>query len=152
MLINSLSSFQLNTPEMKNSTADSAESFESSFKKKMTQSIFVNISEQGKTKAREAEKNKDIEESGLPDNIKDLLKYIRELKTQISEKQAELQKVMADKQQSEEEWEVKIKQLQSELVALNGALVNANLNLRKALEDSNLSDEQRSAAASLALK
>ena len=49
-----------------------------------------------KAAAAEKTSNSDIDDSGLADNVKNLLKMIREIKKQIAEKQAEMAAVMAD--------------------------------------------------------
>jgi len=152
MLINPLSSFQLNTPVVNGSASDSAEASVTSFKKKMTQSIYLNISEQGKAKAREAEKNKDIDESDLPEEIKNLLKWIREIKAQIAEKKAELQQAMQNNTLSDDERAAKVQQLQGELSSLQGALRGAQQSFNQLLQDERLTDGQRVTATALAIK
>ncbi len=152
MLINPLSSFQLNTPVVNGNASDSAEASVTSFKKKMTQSIYLNISEQGKAKAREAEKNKDIDESDLPEEIKNLLKWIREIKAQIAEKKAELQQAMQNNTLSDDERAAKVQQLQGELSSLQGALRGAQQSFNQLLQDERLTDGQRVTATALAIK
>jgi hypothetical protein len=91
----------------------------------------------------------DIEESGLPDNVQQVLKMIRKIKAQIAEKQAELQAVMADKRLSPEEARIKISSLQSALSALQASLVTAQTSLAKAMKG--LSGDDALKAASLSM-
>ncbi|MEG8233059.1 hypothetical protein [Pseudomonas orientalis] len=93
--------------------------------------------------------NSDIEESGLPDDVQQVLKMIREIKKQIAEKQAELAAVMADKTLSPEQARVKVNNLQSALAALNASLVTAQGSLSKAMKG--LSGDDAMKAASLAM-
>ncbi|MDH4568625.1 hypothetical protein E8E95_18225 [Pseudomonas sp. BN414] len=104
------------------------------------QGIRVSLSELGK--ARAAQKNDDIDQSNLPDGIKELLKLIRALKAQIAERQAELQAIAADQSLDEENRLQRLEALRGELASLQGALSSANLNLAKATRDAGLSDEQ----------
>lgn len=109
---------------------------------------FVSLSELGKTKAKQAEKNREIDDSNLPDIIKQMLKTIRDLKQQIADKQAEIDKAKQDGLQSEQQQE-KLQLLQTELNMLNGALVSAQQGLNKAMQQQKLSDEQIQTALSL---
>ncbi|MDX3774967.1 hypothetical protein QE250_12655 [Chromatiaceae bacterium AAb-1] len=157
MLVNMLSAFRLQMLTTNNKTASTSadtnsQLADSQLKEKMTQSIYLKLSEQGKAKSREAQKNSDIEESNLPDNLQDLLKRIREIKARIAEKKLELQQTMTNTALSDEERKLKTKQLQSELSSLQGALNDASLNLKKALEDDQLTDEQIATATTLAFK
>ena len=52
----------------------------------------------------------DIEDSGLPENIQQLLKMIRKLQKEIAEKKALIEAVMADKRLSSEEKIIKVRQ------------------------------------------
>jgi len=94
----------------------------------------------------------DIEESGLPENIQQLLKMIRKLQQQIAEKLAQLQAVMADKRLSPEEAKARVGSLQSALAALNSGLLTANAALAKAMRDAGLSAEQVAKATALLMK
>ncbi|WP_369959419.1 hypothetical protein [Pseudomonas benzenivorans] len=115
-------------------------------------SVRVSLSELGRARSAQAQRNSDIEESNLPDSIKQLLKLIRELKAQIAAKQAELAALMAD---SGLDAEVRLRQaqtFQSELTSLNAALVSANANLLEAMSELGLDDAQLQAATLLAMK
>ena len=110
----------------------------------------VTLSELGKVRAAAA-KNNDIDEADLPDNIKEILKMIRELRQQIAEKQAELQALMAESGMDPEAKQMRLDMLRGELASLQGALSTAQASLVEALKDKRLSDDQRMQATSLAM-
>ena len=119
----------------------------------VAEGIKVSLSGAGLTKAAGSHgSNKDIEESGLPENIQQILKMIRQIQQQIAEKVARMQVVMADKRLSDEERRAKLGALQAAIGTLNGGLITANLSLSKAMKQANLSPEQVLKAASLAMK
>lgn len=62
----------------------------------------VTLSAEGLMRSKTESKNSDIDESGLPDTVKQLLKMIRELKAQLAEKMAELQALMAQSDMDDE--------------------------------------------------
>lgn len=93
--------------------------------------------------------NSDIEESGLPEDVQQTLKMIREIKKQIAEKQAELDAVMADKSLTPEQARVKANNLQGAIATLQSSLLTAQASLSKAMK--NLSAEDSLKAASLAM-
>lgn len=115
-------------------------------------SLRVSLSELGKARSAAAQKNQDIDDSSLPDLIKDLLKRIRALKEQIEAKKEELQAVMSDQSLDPEAKRLKIETLQGELASLQGALSNANATLLKALREQGLTDQQMQEVASLLMK
>ncbi|MFP6849470.1 MAG: hypothetical protein VCA57_12265 [Pseudomonas sp.] len=109
----------------------------------------VSLSELGKARSAAEEKNRDIDESSLPDAIKDLLKRIRELKQQIEAKKAELQAVMSDQSLDPDTQRMKTEALQSELTSLQGALSSTNAILIKTMREQGLSAQQMQEASSL---
>jgi Sec-independent protein translocase protein TatA len=111
----------------------------------------ISLSELGRNLSAKAGKNQDIDDSGLPDSIKQLLKMIRELKAQIAEKQAQIEALMSDQSLDAEAKRQQLEGLQTELASLNSALASANANLIKLMRDNGLSDEQMMTAASLAM-
>lgn len=111
----------------------------------------VSLSELGQSLSAKAGKDRDIDDSGLPDSIKQLLKMIRELKAQIAEKQAQIDALLGDQCLDPQARRLQLEALQSELASLSGALAAANANLIKLMSDNNLSDEQMMTAASLAM-
>ncbi|VXC66548.1 conserved hypothetical protein [Pseudomonas sp. 8Z] len=112
----------------------------------------VSLSELSKSLSASANgKSQDIDESGLPDNIKDLLKMIRKLKAEIAAKQAEIRELMADQSKDADTKRAEAQALQSELATLNGALTSANATLIKQMREQGLSGEQMQTASSLAM-
>jgi hypothetical protein len=103
-----------------------------------------------KAAAAEKTSNSDIDDSGLADNVKQLLKMIREIKKQIAEKQAEMAAVMADKSLSPDQARAKATALQSALGALQASLTSAQASLTKAMKDLSAGDAIK--AAGLAMK
>ncbi len=115
--------------------------------------IKVSLSGAGIEKAAAPKgENSDIEESGLPENIQQILKMIRKLQQQIAEKLAEMQAVMRDKRLSPEEIKAKLGALQAFINNLNGGLITANTALSKAMKQAGLTPQQILKAASLAMK
>lgn len=112
-------------------------------------SLRVSLSELGKARSAAAQKNRDIDESSLPDVVKDLLKRIRDLKAQVEAKKAELQEVMGDQSLDPEAKRIKTEALQGELASLQGALISANATLIEILREQDLSDQQMQEVASL---
>lgn len=103
-----------------------------------------------KAAAAQKTSNSDIDDSGLDDNVKQLLKMIRDIKKQIAEKQAEMAAVMADKNLSPEQARARISGLQSALSGLQAGLTSAQASLTKAMKGMSGSDAIK--AAGLAMK
>ena len=105
-------------------------------------------------KAASAQKsqNSDIEDSGLPESIQNILKMIREIRKQIAEKMARLQEVMTNRSLSPEQARAQASALQSEIAGLNSALIMASASLSKAMKDSQLNAEDTLKAGSLAMQ
>lgn len=96
--------------------------------------------------------NSDIEDSGLPENIQQLLKMIRKLQKQIAEKKALIEAVMTDKRLSNEEKINKLAALRGAIAALNTGLITANLALSKVVGQSGLTSDQNLKVGSLLTK
>ncbi|MBT2373380.1 hypothetical protein [Pseudomonas fluorescens] len=103
-----------------------------------------------KAAAAQSASNNDIDDSGLADNVKQLLKLIRQIKQQIAEKQAEMAAVMADKNLSPEEAQARLGSLQSAMSTLQAGLTSAQASLAKAIKDLDPGDAIK--AAGLAMK
>lgn len=116
--------------------------------------VKVSISPEGlqKSKSQNVNSNKDIDDSGLPDQAKKLLKTIRELQKKIEEKQAEIQKVMNDTSVSAESRQEKLKSLQTALSTLTASLRDANSSLEKLNKNGTLSPDQSNQASLLMMK
>lgn len=95
--------------------------------------------------------NSDIDDSDLPETIKELLKRIRELRAQLQQQMAEMQRIMADQSLSEEKRAKEISNQQSKVAALNAALTQASQQLTEAVAENNLNDTQVQKVASLAM-
>jgi len=99
--------------------------------------------------AMQPARNQDIDNSNVPDNIKDLLKRIRELKEQIAEQQQKLNAIMANQRLSPDEKQKQLLQVQSTISTLNGALTSALGQMNKLVRDLDLTQDQQIAVASL---
>lgn len=98
-----------------------------------------------------ADKNGDIDDSDLPNEIKQTLKLIRELKAQIAAKQQALKELATDQSLSPEARRLKAEALQGELSSLSAALTGANVTLLSLTRDAGLSQEQVIEVGALAL-
>ncbi|WP_256205937.1 MULTISPECIES: hypothetical protein [unclassified Pseudomonas] len=113
----------------------------------------MSLSAVGLARSKEAEnKNADIDESNLPDEIKQLLKMIRELKAQLAQKMAELQALMAQGDMEDDAQQAKVRALQTEVGSISSALSSANAQLVKVMRDQKLTSEQSATVASLMAK
>lgn len=136
------------TPEDKPQSPVSLAAARKEIQSGLPQGVQVSLSPASLMKAKDS-KNDDIDQAGLPDALKQLLKRMRELKQQIAEKQKELQAAMAEPGLSDEERVRKVQALQQELTALTGALMDLQAAFRKQLETADLTDEQVSQALAL---
>ena len=93
--------------------------------------------------------NADIDESGLDDNVKQVLKMIRQLKQQIAEKQAELAALAAATNLSPEEASAKASALQSEISSLQAGLMSAQTSLAKSMKGMSAEDSMKTASLSM---
>ncbi|UST60629.1 hypothetical protein NF672_08815 [Pseudomonas moraviensis] len=96
--------------------------------------------------------NSDIDNSGLPENIQQLLKMIRKIQKEIIEKKTRMAAVMSDKTLSNEEKINKLAALRGAIAALNSGLITANLALSKVMNQSALSPDQNLKVGSLLTK
>ncbi len=99
-----------------------------------SEGIKVSISPNAFKAAKVESADSDIDESGLDDNVKNMLKTIRQLKQQIDEKLAELQAVAMDQSLTPEEREAKVANLQSAIASLQAGLITAQTSLAKAMK------------------
>lgn len=113
--------------------------------------VRVSLSADGLARSKQRDdKNADIEQSNLPDDVKQLLKMIRELKAQLAQKMAELQALMAQGNTDDQAHQARLRALQTEVGSLGGALNTANAQLVKVMRD--LSNEQSAVVGSLMVK
>ncbi len=116
--------------------------------------VSVRISGPGQSLAQRsagASGNQDIDESGLPDTVQELLKRIRELREQLQKKQQELQALMADQGMTPQQRQLRQQALQSEIASINGALTEAVGMMNQALRENEATPEQMQKAAALAM-
>lgn len=118
----------------------------------LREGLRVTLSELGQARSASAQKHNDIDDSELPQTIKQILKMIRELKAQIAAKQAELKALLADSSLDAQARRVQAEAIQGELSSLNGALASANANLIQIMREQGLSSEQMQLVATLAMK
>jgi predicted RNase H-like nuclease (RuvC/YqgF family) len=126
-----------------------AESNEKSSSTRVTLSDLGQIFAAKRQAANQPVKNQDIDNSSLPDTIKDLLKRIRELQEQIREQQQKLNTIMANQRLSPEQKQQQMQQAQAMINALSGALNSAYGQLNKLTRDLELTKEQQMSVASL---
>lgn len=79
--------------------------------------------------------NKDIDDSNLKDNIKQLLKMIRDLRKQLAEKMAQLSATMNDTALSPEARQAKVAGLQGDIASIQSGLMTAQGQLAKSMKD-----------------
>ena len=96
-------------------------------------------------------KNDDIDDSGLPDAIKQTLKRIREIKAQLQEKLQELQAAQANQQLTADQRKARVMAIQTEISSLSAALTTASGTLVKLMNDLPLSDEQKMTTSMLSM-
>lgn len=93
-------------------------------------------------KSKNTGRDKDIDESELPDDVKNSLKAIRNQQEELEEKRVELQKLMNNNSMPAEEKEQKMKQLQAEIGNLVRAVADAKSQLLSSMQEQGLSDQQ----------
>lgn len=108
----------------------------------------VQISKEGLEKL-ESEKNADIDQSGLPEDVKEVLKNIRKLQEKIAEKNQELMELLSDKTLPEDEMKRKRDLLTTTIRGMQSALSVATNALNNAMSSNNLSSDSRSQAKGL---
>lgn len=125
-----------------------------------SEDVRVNLSAQAHSlfasqKTKTQGQDQDIENSDLPDTLKQILRQIRELKRQIAEQKAELQRELnrpiANEADADQQ-EIKLSGLQHQILALTGALVEAVSALGEAMRKNNLTQEQATQVMVLASK
>ncbi|KWS28837.1 hypothetical protein ABNM12_10275 [Pseudomonas syringae] len=110
--------------------------------------VKVQISKEGQEKL-ESEKNADIDQSGLPEDVKEVLKNIRKLQDQIAEKNQELMELLNDKTLSEDEKKRQRELLTSTIRSMQSALSQATSALNNAMSSNNMDSDSRSQAKGL---
>lgn len=101
--------------------------------------------------SQKSSSNETIEQSDLPDAIKKLLSYLRELRDKILVKLAELQKIMNDTKMRADLRKQRIQMLQAEIMALEAGYITATRALDKLITQLDLSTEQQMQVVDLLL-
>lgn len=109
--------------------------------------IRVSLSEAGSAQSKQGAKNQDIDDSNLPDSIKNVLKMIRQLRAELAAKQAELNAIMAQQQTSDNQRQADV--VLSEIATLHGAISSASATLVSQMRQQSLNPEQLMSLATL---
>lgn len=119
----------------------------------------IEISQEGRTlsasrssQTDKSKSNDEIDDSGLPETIKGMLKQLRELNEQLAEQKAQLQAILAKQDIPAEERQARLAQVQGTINTLTGALSSVMNSLNKHMSEQDLSSEQRAKIASLIAK
>lgn len=102
--------------------------------------IRLSLSQAGSAQSSQASKNQDIDDSNLPDNIKQTLKMIRQLRAELAAKQAELDAILAKPPSNDSQREADA--VSAEIASLHGAISSANASLVSLMRKQDLSSEQ----------
>lgn len=119
----------------------------------------IEISQKGRTlsashskQTDKAKANDEIDDSGLPDTIKGMLKQLRELNEQLATQKEQLQAILAKQDIPPQERQARLAQVQGTINTLTGALSSVMNSLNKQMSEQDLSSEQRAKIASLIAK
>lgn len=115
----------------------------------MRQSVEVLLSPEAQKAAKTGKKDADIDATDLPDRIKDQLKMIRSIQERIAKRMKDMQAFMSDRSLSPKAREGKIRQLQLEISAMTNSLIQATNQLNQAMQQMQLSLEDRALAGKL---
>ncbi|MDR0279114.1 MAG: hypothetical protein LBJ37_14640 [Paucimonas sp.] len=90
---------------------------------------------------QQAEADADIDKSGLPESVRQLLKMIRKLQKELAEANRQLQALMRDRSLDPVEMQKKTAALQARVSALSASLNTLNFGLVRAMNQANLSPD-----------
>lgn len=107
-----------------------------------SEGVRVNLSLKGLEVAARQQGDSDIDESGLPESVRQLLKMIRKLQKELAEANRQLQALMRDRSLDPVQMQKKTAALQARVSALSAALNTVNFGLIKAMSQVNLSPDQ----------
>lgn len=107
-----------------------------------SEGVRVHLSLKGLEVAARQQGDSDIDESGLPESIRQLLKMIRKLQKELAEANRQLQALMRDRSLDPVQMQKKTAALQARVSALSAALNTVNFGLIKAMSQANLSPDQ----------
>lgn len=102
--------------------------------------IRLNVSGAWSAQSEQATKNQDIDNSNLPDSIKNTLKMIRQLRAELAAKQAALDAILAKTPSGDSQHEADA--VSAEIAGLHAAISSANASLVSQMHKQSLSSEQ----------
>lgn len=107
------------------------------------ESIRVDLSLKGLeiSSKQQVEADADIDKSGLPESVRQLLKMIRKLQKELAEANRQLQALMRDRSLDPVEMQKKTAALQARVSALSASLNTLNFGLVRAMNQANLSPD-----------
>ena len=104
----------------------------------------------GGNQAASVRDNSDVDDSGLPDQAKDAIKRLRELRAQLEKKLQELEAAKNATTGTPDQKRIRIAVLQQEIASLGAAITTTTATLNQAIRE--LSSEQQMLAGSLAMR
>lgn len=114
-----------------------------------SEGVKVSLSLKGLEVAGKRQDDADIDESGLPESVRQLLKMIRKLQRELAEASRQLQALMRDRSLDPVEMQKKTAALQARVSGLSSALNTANFGLVRAMGQLSLTPEQVGKAVKL---
>lgn len=108
----------------------------------VSEGIRVNLSLKGLEVAGKQQGDADIDASGLPESVRQLLKMIRKLQRELAEANRQLQALMQNRSLDPVEMQKKTAALQARVSALSASLNTVNFGLVKAMSQASLTPEQ----------
>ncbi len=104
----------------------------------------------GGDKAASVRDNSDVDDSALPDQAKDAIKRLRELRAQLARKLQELEEAKNATTGTPDQKRIRIAVLQQEIASLGSAITTTTATLNQAIRE--LSAEQQMLAGSLSMR
>ncbi|WP_115683194.1 hypothetical protein [Cupriavidus taiwanensis] len=104
----------------------------------------------GGNQAASVRDNSDVDDSGLPDQARDAIKRLRELRAQLARKLQELEAAKNATTGTPDQKRIRIAVLQQEIASLGAAITTTTATLNQAMRE--LPTEQQMLAASLAMR
>lgn len=107
-----------------------------------SEGIKVDLSLKGLEVASKQTGDADIDESGLPESVRQLLKMIRKLQKELAEANRQLQALMRDRSLDPVEMQKKTAALEARVSALSASLNTVNFGLVRAMSQADLTPDQ----------
>lgn len=107
-----------------------------------SEGIKVDLSLKGLEVASKQTGDADIDESGLPESVRQLLKMIRKLQKELAEANRQLQALMRDRSLDPVQMQKKTAALQARVSALSASLNTVNFGLVRAMSQADLTPDQ----------